>query len=194
MRFVTVALALLVACGAARAQSREERARQLFLDGKQAYQANDFQKAYDDFKESYILSQQPALLYNIASALRGLRRPHEAAEALRSYLRLQPEDPDAPAIAKRIQSLEEEQRLLDAERAHNAPPAAPRTTSAGSTALVAAPTPPPARSRRKTAIAVGVSIAAAVVVGVAVGLGVGLTQRGPEPYTAATFGPIMGTR
>jgi hypothetical protein len=62
-----------------------------------------------------MLSQQPALLYNIASALRGLRRPHEAAEALRSYLRLQPEDPDAPAIAKRIQSLEEEQRLLDAE-------------------------------------------------------------------------------
>ena len=192
---MTVAVVLLVACGAARAQSRDERARQLFLEGKQAYQTSDFQTAYDDFKESYILSQQPALLYNIASALQGLRRPHEAAEALRSYLRLKPEDADAPAIAERINSLEEEQRLLDAERARNAPPPTePRTTSPGPAVLVAAPAPPPARPRHKTAIVVGVSIAAAVVVGVAVGLGVGLTQHGPEPYTSATFGPIMGTR
>jgi tetratricopeptide (TPR) repeat protein len=193
LRLVTVLLTLIAACGSARAQaqSKEERARQLFNDGKQAYQANDFQTAYDDFKESYLLSHQPALLYNIASALLGLKRPHEAAEALRAYLRLQPLDPDAPAINQRIQNLEEEQRLLDAERARNAPPPQPSTPA--SNVLVAA-APPPARARHKTAIIVGVTIAAAVVVGVAVGLGVGLTQHGPEPYTAATFGPMPGTR
>jgi len=195
LRLVTVAVAVLVGCGgSARAQSREERARQLFFDGKQAYQANDFQTAYDDFKESYLLSHQPALLYNIASALQGLKRPHDAAEALRSFLRLQPQDPDAAAISQRIQSLEEEQRLLDAERARNAPPPDRGTTTQGATVLVAAPPPPPARPRHKTAIAVGVSVAAAVLVGVAVGLGVGLSQHGPDPYTSATFGPIPGTR
>jgi tetratricopeptide (TPR) repeat protein len=185
LRLTTVALALLVASGAALAQSDDERARQLFIDGKQAFENKEFQKAYDDFKESYRLSHKPPLLYNIASALQGLRRPHDAAEALRDFLRLQPDDPDAPAIVQRIEGLEEVQRILDAER-----PPSPRP---GSTLLVAAPVPP-ARPRHKTAIVVGVSIAAVALVGIAVGLGVGLTQHGPEPYTPAIFGPMAGTR
>jgi tetratricopeptide (TPR) repeat protein len=100
----------------AHAQSRYDKARELYKKGKSAFEANQYQEAYDAFKQAYLLSQEPALLYNIASALQGLDRPHDAAEALRSYLRTVPNDPDKPEIEKRIANLEEAQRVLDNDR------------------------------------------------------------------------------
>ena len=114
-----LAVALLIFCGAtfARADARQdEAARNAYKVGRAAYETGDYQLAYDKFKESFQLSHEPALLYNIASALQGLKRPHEAAEALRSFLRLQPNDPDKPKIEQRIATLEEEQRMIDIER------------------------------------------------------------------------------
>jgi tetratricopeptide (TPR) repeat protein len=112
---VIAGLALIPA--AARAQQRIEQAKREFLDGRAAYERGDYKTAYDKFKQSYILSSQPALLYNIASALQGLGRPGEAAEVLRDYLRAVPDDPERPLVEKRIASLEEAQRLLDRELA-----------------------------------------------------------------------------
>ena len=91
------------------AAARHNRRGELYSTGRDAYNAGDFAKAYDAFQGIVPLSHQPALLYNIASALQGLKRPHEAAEALRSYLRLKPDDPDKPQIEQRIRTLEEEQ-------------------------------------------------------------------------------------
>src|SRR6476659_818050 len=103
MMVLAAALTVAAGDGVARGDAaRDERARQLFQAGRDAYNAGDFQKAYT-------LSHQPALLYNVASALQGLRRPHDAAEALRSYLRLKPDDVERPQIEERIRTLEEEQ-------------------------------------------------------------------------------------
>lgn len=216
---VVIVIAALVGSGwgvPARAQSqRLDKAKQLYTEGKRAYEQNDYQKAYDAFKESYLLSHEPALLYNVSSALQGLRRPHDAAEALRSFLRLLSDDPDRAAIEERIRALEEEQRLLDAERQRNAPPApitpppvapgptpdlSPHTLSpaaAPSTSVLTTSEPSAedrARTRRKKiVIGVLVSLAAVAVVGTAVGLAVGLSG-GTEPYTAASIGPLPGTR
>ena len=111
------AIPLLLWCAIASADARQdEAARNAFKVGRAAYETGDYQLAYDKFKESFQLSHEPALLYNIASALQGLKRPHDAAEALRSFLRLQPNDPDRPKIEQRIATLEEEQRIIDAER------------------------------------------------------------------------------
>jgi len=114
---VAVGLGLALAPSEARAQQRIEQAKREFLDGRAAYERGDYKAAYDKFKQSYILSAQPALLYNIASALQGLGRPGEAAEVLRDYLRAVPGDPEKPLVEKRIASLEEAQRLLDRELA-----------------------------------------------------------------------------
>src|SRR3954465_11898174 len=110
MKLLTVvaAMALVIASdGVARGDAaRDERARQLYQTGRDAYNAGDFQKAYDAFKESFTLSHNAALLYNVAGARQGLRRPHDAAEALRSYLRLKPDDIERPQIEERIRTLE----------------------------------------------------------------------------------------
>ncbi len=98
-------------------EAEEKRARALYAAGVAAFDKGDFKVAYDDFKQSYAISQEPPLLYNIASTLQRLQRPHDAAQTLASYLRLRPNDPDRAAIEERIRTLEEGQRLLDAERA-----------------------------------------------------------------------------
>src|SRR5690242_14217379 len=138
---LSAAIPVLLWCAIAGADARQdEAARSAFNVGRAAYEGGDYQLAYDKFKESFQLSHEPALLYNIASALQGLKRPHDAAEALRSFLRVQPNDPDKPKIEQRIATLEEEQRILDNERAQaEAAAAAERKRNAPPPDL----TPPP---------------------------------------------------
>jgi tetratricopeptide (TPR) repeat protein len=181
---------------------RDSDARTAFKAGAAAYEAGDYQTAYDRFKESFQLSHEPALLYNIASALQGLKRPHDAAEALRSFLRVQPNDPDRAKIEQRIATLEEEQRMIDVDRAKEPPPArAPEPTvaptpTAHAAELTASAPPPgePARKRRHTGVIVGVTIGAAVLVAGAITLGVLLSRPDVDPYTMGAIGPLPGTR
>jgi tetratricopeptide (TPR) repeat protein len=180
-----VLLCLCLAClpSVADAQSRYDKARDLYKKGKTAFEANQFQEAYDAFKQAYLLSQEPALLYNIASALQGLDRPHDAAEALRSYLRTVPNDPDKPEIEKRIANLEEAQRVLDVdrqratdeERRKHPPAEAPKPVEPAPAPAVVTPTEPEGpsktelrgRGERRAGIAL-LAIGAAVVAGGAV--------------------------
>ena len=181
---------LLAASPAADDSAREARARALFEDGRKAYETSIYQTAYDSLNE-------PALLYNIASALQGLKRPHDAAEALRSFLRLQPQDPDRPEIEKRIGNLEEEQRLLDSEHRPTTPPVVPVVNPIVTAPVLTTTVPPPpdkSASRRKVVIAVVCSIAAVIVAGTAIGLGIGLSSSSTEPYTPAQIGPVPGTK
>lgn len=123
-RWWSAALVLLVMVVAmpAGAQQRTERARQAFYEGKKAYEAGDFPRAYDFFKQSYMLSQEPALLYNISAVLQGMGRAGDAAQALRDYLRLVPADPDRSTIEQRIAALDNAQKLLDRDSAIKKPP------------------------------------------------------------------------
>lgn len=203
MRLCAMILALLVCSAAAADRRQDEAARAAYNIGKAAYENGDYQTAYDKFKESFQLSHEPALLYNVASALQGLKRPHEAAEALRSFLRLQPNDPDAPKIQQRIATLEEEQRIIDADRrAAEEKRAAeerrlhPVLVPTGPTALAAAPADTRAaeRRRRNRALAIGLSIGGVVLVGGAVALTLALTLSKTEPFTMTSLGPHPGTR
>jgi|GEM_PF-3437518 len=106
---------VLTLAGPASAQKRMEDAKREFLAGRAAYDKSDYAGAYDHFKRSFVLSQEPALLYNISSALQGLGRPGEAAESLRDYLKIIPNDPERTQIEQRIGTLTETQKLLDRE-------------------------------------------------------------------------------
>jgi tetratricopeptide (TPR) repeat protein len=205
VRALLILACLLVPLAAGAQEQRLERAKQLFSEGKVAYEQGNYEKAYASFKESYLLSHEPALLYNISSALQGLRRPHEAAEALRSFLRLRPDDPEKGAIEERIRTLEEEQRLLDQERGTptvTPPPGKPIATppAMGNKIVVdeagtVAARNQAAEERRKKKIwmGVGISLGVLAVGGVALGLALGLSNHS-EPYTPADFGPEPGTR
>ncbi|MGZ3439288.1 MAG: hypothetical protein ACXVDD_07220 [Polyangia bacterium] len=204
------ALPILLWCALAGADARQDQAaRDAFTRGRAAYESGDYQVAYDKFKESFQLSHEPALLYNIASALQGLKRPHEAAEALRSFLRLQPADPDRPKIEQRIATLEEEQRMMDAEKAKaEAEAEAERKKHEPPPNLM--PPPPPSdvrtvvvhesgmteaeRKHRRKVLAVSLTIGGIVLVGGAVALALALTQTSTAPYTMTELGPHPGTR
>jgi tetratricopeptide (TPR) repeat protein len=213
---VGVAIVLSAGTGApARADEvRDREARALYADGKTAFESRRYDDAYKLFKRAYLTSQQPALLFNMASCLQELDRPREAADELRTYLRLAPDDPDRPAIERRILALDEKQRLLDAERGPrethapprethappretHAPPRetppslTPRETPPAHGVLFNEPEPRPRRSRRGLVIGLGVA-GAVVVAAIAVGLGVGLTSG--SDFHASTLGTHPGTR
>jgi tetratricopeptide (TPR) repeat protein len=167
MRLVIAALLLL--SGSVRADDvRDVEARALYLQGKQAFEARRYQNAYDLFRQSYLTSQRAALLFNMASCLQELDRPREAADQLRTYLRIVSSDPDRQAIEERIVALDEKQRLLNA-------------------ALVVRPPP---KSRRRLALGLGIA-GALVATAIALGLGVGLSAT---DYRASTLGTHPVTR
>lgn len=117
LRWLFALLVVALLAPSAHAQQRSERARTAFYEGRKAYEANDYAKAYDLFKQSYILSQEPALLYNIAAVLQAMERPGDAAKALRDYLVQAPNDPEKPQLERRIASLEHAQILMDRDKA-----------------------------------------------------------------------------
>jgi tetratricopeptide (TPR) repeat protein len=201
------ALALLLWSGLANADARQEQAaRDAFKVGRAAYETGDYQLAHDKFEESFQLSHEPALLYNIASALQGLKRPHDAAEALRSFLRLQPTDPDRAKIEQRIATLEEEQRMIDAERKKAKAEADAKAEAARQNAALLRPPPEirtvivhegmteSERKHRRKVLAISLSISGVVLVGGAVALALALTQTSTAPFTMTDLGPHPGTR
>ncbi len=134
MVHLRTALALLVVLlggmAPAVAQQRSEKAKVAFYDGRKAYEAGDYARAYDLFKQSYILSQEPALLYNIASALQAMERPGDAARALRDYLEAVPSDPERAALERRIAALDKAQALMERDKRESAPKPTPAPTPA----------------------------------------------------------------
>lgn len=199
------ALTVVLWCTLALGDARQDKAaRDAFNAGKIAYEIADYQTAYERFKECFQLSHEPALLYNIASALQGLKRPHEAAEALRSFLRLQPNDADRPKIESRIATLEEEQRMLDVERERQSeedrkkvpPPVVVTPPPEVRTIIVEKPIGPTVEERkhRRKVLAASLTIGGVVLVAGAVVLGVLLAQPSTEPYTMTSLGPHPGTR
>jgi hypothetical protein len=158
---------------------RSERARQLYDEGEAAYQKGEFQSAYDKFKEAYLIAKQPAFLYDMASSLEGLSRPHDAAEALRAYLRARPDAPTRAAVERRIRGLEEAQRILDADLIKRTPPV-----------LEAPPPAPKPWPRKRLALTIGGVVLGAVIAATAIGVGISFDSPG---YPSSTLGTHRAT-
>src|SRR5262249_12312897 len=102
-------------------ESETEIAKGLYSEGKEAYEQMHYQLAFDRFRAAYTLSHQPELLFNMSSAAQGMNHPKDAAELLRAYLRIVPEDPDRPGIARPIKAWDEQPPVPD----RTPPPPAP---------------------------------------------------------------------
>ena len=161
--------------GARADDARRDQAQRLYVEGKAAYERQDYAAAYERFRGAYLASSEPDLLYDMASALDGAGRPHEAAESLRAYLRARPQAPERPAVEERIRALEEAQRLID----HAQPrPERAEAPSAATLKPVAAAEREHERPRRRGLwIGLGVGAAVVVVAAVALGLAFGLSPR-----------------
>ncbi len=203
-------------------ESRDSEARRLYDLGKTAFEKHDWDTAYTQFRNAYMISQRPALLFNMASALKEGGRPGEAAETLRSYLRVVPSTPDRQPIEERIVALEEAQRILDRENKQKAEAAQraaaekealeakqraeaeaarlaeerARATSApaiNNPQLVAKP-PDPAARRRKLGLAIGLPVGAVVAIVLTLGIVGGIKSSHTPAPTESLLGTFQATR
>lgn len=105
---VSIALALLAASGSAFAGASDDRALELKTRGDVAMESDHFSEALSDYRASYELSPQPALLYNMGSAEQRLGQNTEALRHLEQFSRTAP--PDLKMKVPHLDSLLEEVR------------------------------------------------------------------------------------
>jgi tetratricopeptide (TPR) repeat protein len=85
-------------------------ARELFLQGRDAYTEGRFEEARELFQRSYDLSGRPGLLYNIAQAAERTRDDEHALQLYRAFLEAVPDAPERDFVEARIVFLSERVR------------------------------------------------------------------------------------
>ncbi len=106
-----LAIAIAVVAPAAYAQAptpaQMEKAKKAFAEGKKAFDAGDFPEAIQKFKESYNLSKNPKLLYNVAIANESAGQDDIALFYYRKFLTdAAPDDAQRPDAETRKKALE----------------------------------------------------------------------------------------
>jgi tetratricopeptide (TPR) repeat protein len=101
---------------------RAEMAEDYFNQAEALYRVQEYDKAFLYYKQSYLLSQQPALLFNMGQCQRQLGRHEEALKSYKSFVRDDPDNKLRPQVEKLI--LEEEKAIADAKL--NKPPEDPK--------------------------------------------------------------------
>jgi hypothetical protein len=91
----------------AAAQDADRKARSLFQQGKQAYEDGNYRDAWDYFRQAYLLSKRPELLYNVGQSADRLRMDREALAAFRLYLKKLPNADNRREVENRVRALEE---------------------------------------------------------------------------------------
>jgi tetratricopeptide (TPR) repeat protein len=186
----TRVVASLMLCSAIAAASaaepdRDTRARALYEKARDDFEHGRYDDAARGFREAYLISQRAELLFNMASALERAEHPAEAAESLRAFLRVRPDDPDRGSIEEHVRALDEKQRLLDAARSRAAPDVAPAAApTTRSTTAPARRTPVYKRWWLWTVVG-------AAAAGVALGVGFGVSRASTTSYPASA--PSDGT-
>lgn len=181
------------------AEEPVERARALYLDGKQQFESQHYQIALHLFERAYEVSSRPALLFDMATCLQALDRPREAAAKLRDYLSRVPQERQRGAIEDSIGELKaravEQEAAARAEREGTVRDEPQRAALEERIRLLEERlgTTAPSRTRRNLAIGLGVT-AGVLVIATAITLGVVLNR--PESYTPSSFGggPLQSTR
>lgn len=82
----SLAVALLVLSGVAQAEQGGDRARDLFMEGIEAFQDEDYESALQAFRLSYQINPVASVLYNIAMCHRALIQYVDSIDAFERYL------------------------------------------------------------------------------------------------------------
>jgi tetratricopeptide (TPR) repeat protein len=82
------------------------QAERACVDGRRLYDLGEYRGALEAFKKAYLLSESPALLYNIGRCYEQLGERRLAIERYRTFLALSPDTPDRVSVEQRIASLD----------------------------------------------------------------------------------------
>jgi hypothetical protein len=85
-------------------EDNQERAAKLYDEAKAHYNLQEYDTALTGFKDAYLLSKEPGLLFNIGQCYRQMGKDQEAIRSFKAYLN---EDPEAPQRAQIEQWLKE---------------------------------------------------------------------------------------
>ncbi len=134
LRFGMVLVACLLLAKQADAQDKKQQARELFEQGLSHYNLAEYDKAIDEFKQSYALSRVPLLLFNIGQAYRLKGDCVQAMRFYKNYLR----DSPRPANKAELEAVSQCEKTL-AER----PTTEPKPAPVEEKPVAAPPTPTP---------------------------------------------------
>jgi tetratricopeptide (TPR) repeat protein len=169
----------------------QARARELYQKGLTHYDLAEYDRAIEEFKQAYELSERPELLFNLAQTYRAKRETAQALHFYRTYLKLKPDAPNRAEVETRIAE------LVRAGTEKPPPPTVPTTPPPPPPLVVAPPRieqkaillappvlvpvrlPPPffKTARGHATIALGV-VSAAFLIGAAAAGGVAVARRG----------------
>lgn len=92
----------------ASAQSEEDlkKAELLFQDAQRLYNVRDYEAALQKYKEAYLLSAAPELLFNMGQCYRLLGKDNDARETYKIFLRELPDSPQREQVERLIRDLD----------------------------------------------------------------------------------------
>jgi hypothetical protein len=136
-------------------EEADRKARALFQQGKQSFENGQYRDAWDYFRQAYLLSKRPELLYNVGQSADRMRMDREALDAFRLYLERLPNAANRREVENRVRALEErlgekpQATAADGDSAMDV--ALPDDElSASAEADTAAPPPPPSNDGQPT--------------------------------------------
>ncbi len=153
MPVLRLALAALLLSAPAFADATAE-AREHFKRAQTHYALGEFEEAAREFRETYRLREEPALLFNIGQAYRQMRQWQQAYFYYRQYLSKQPDAPNRAETESLVAQMrrrideEEEQRsrvARDPATSRNAEDVLPSAAKQAVPAQAVAPAPTPWR-------------------------------------------------
>lgn len=161
MRFLMTllcALCLSAAAPVALGQSQDnlEKAAELFDQAERFYNLGNWSKAKDLYEQSYLLSNEPAILYNIAQCYRQMGQYEEAIRSYKNFIRqgkLPEGDPQRLAAEKLIKETEElwaKQKSTTTTQPTSEKVEPPKTTPVQPATTVSNEEPPPPTKKKVT--------------------------------------------
>lgn len=151
------------------AQNRK-RAAELYANGERLYQEGSYESAILAFQESFDLSKEPQLLYNIGNAYERLGDFANSRRYLDQYRAFAPEK-EREALSRRIQALDQRQREKEQKEREAAAAAAAENKPAQPQPQ---PDTTPVQQEKPKKDPVFGPAAIVLTAGVAVGLGLGI--------------------
>ena len=147
------------------------RAEELYRNGERLYQEGSYESAILAFQESFDLSKEPQLLYNIGNAYERLGDFANSRRYLDQYRAFAPEK-EREALSRRIQALDQRQRDKEKKEREAAAAATSESPPAQPTQPQGATPAEPDKPAKKDPVFGPAAIA--LTAGVAVGLGLGI--------------------
>ncbi|MBN1611847.1 MAG: hypothetical protein JW940_34770 [Polyangiaceae bacterium] len=84
----------------------DQEATRAFLSGKDDFESGRFAEAKEQFQRAYLLTKDPALLYNLGQSYRKMGRCAEAQQAYQQFLQAAPSSPLAQRAQKHLVALQ----------------------------------------------------------------------------------------